>query len=66
MEICLLGICLFRIIEVNGNFSFEDKARADQANPKIQEWERLMWKFHALPGAKPGEKWLLMERIFKV
>jgi len=23
---------------------------------KFREWERLMWKFHALPGAKPGEK----------
>jgi len=26
-----------------------------------------MWKFQqALPQAKPGEKWLLMERIFKI
>lgn len=29
--------------------------------------EKLMWKFQkALPEAKPGEKWLLMERIFKL
>jgi L-rhamnose mutarotase len=27
----------------------------------------LMWKFQkALPGARPGEKWLPMERIFKL
>jgi len=26
-----------------------------------------MWKFQqALPQAKPGEKWLLMERIFSL
>jgi len=26
-----------------------------------------MWKFQQpLPAAKPGEKWLLMERIFKL
>ena len=43
------------------------KVKADQQNPKMQEWEQLMWKFQqALPGAKPGEKWLRMERIFKL
>src|SRR5215467_11188050 len=67
MEIYLLGTRLFMIMEVNESFSFEKKARADQANPKVQEWEKLMWKFQeALPQAKPGEKWLPMERIFKL
>ena len=67
MEIYLLGTRLFMIMEVNESFSFEKKARADQNNPKVQEWEELMWKFQkALPEAKPGEKWLPMERIFKL
>jgi len=67
MEIYLLGTRMFMIMEVNDDFSFEQKAGADEANPKVQEWERLMWKFQkALPYAKPGEKWLLMERIFKL
>lgn len=67
MEIYLLGTRLFMIMEVNESFSFEKKARRDQANPKVQEWEQLMWKFQkALPQAKPGEKWLPMERIFKL
>ncbi len=67
MEIFLLGTRLFMIMEVNENFSFEKKARLDQANPKVQEWEQLMWEFQqALPQAKTGEKWLLMERIFKL
>ena len=67
MEIYLLGTRMFMIMEVNDDFSFAEKARADQQNSKVQEWERLMWKFQqALPQAKPGEKWLLMERIFKL
>ena len=67
MEIYLLGTRLFMIMEVNESFSFEKKARRDQANPKVQEWEQLMWEFQqALPQAKPGEKWLPMERIFKL
>ncbi|HEX6803203.1 MAG TPA: L-rhamnose mutarotase [Terriglobales bacterium] len=67
MEIYLLGTRMFMIMEVNESFSFEKKARADSANPKVQEWEQLMWKFQqALPQAKPGEKWLPMQRIFKL
>ena len=67
MEIYLLGTRMFMIMEVNERFSFEVKAKADRQNPKVQEWEELMWKFQqALPEAKPGEKWLRMERIFKL
>ena len=67
MEIYLLGTRMFMIMEVDERFSFEKKAKADQQNSKVQEWEQLMWKFQqALPEAKPGEKWLLMERIFKL
>ncbi|HKR84673.1 MAG TPA: L-rhamnose mutarotase [Terriglobales bacterium] len=67
MEIYLLGTRMFMIMEVNDRFSFQEKAARDLANPKVQEWEQLMWKFQqALPHAKPGEKWLPMERIFKL
>jgi L-rhamnose mutarotase len=67
MEIYLLGTRMFMIMEVSESFSFEKKAMADQKDPKVQAWEQLMWKFQqALPGANPGEKWLLMERIFKL
>ena len=66
MEIHLLGTRLFMILETDESFSFEEKARADAANPKVQQWEKLMWKFQQpLPQAKPGEKWMLMERIFR-
>ena|SRR5215467_13479797 len=67
MEIYLLGTRMFMIMEVNDDFSFEAKVLADKSNPKVQEWEQLMWKFQqALPEAKPAEKWLLMKRIFKI
>ena len=67
MEIYLLGTRLFMIMEVAENFSFEAKGEADRQNPKVQEWENLMWKFQkALPEAKAGEKWMQMERIFKL
>ncbi|HVH87306.1 MAG TPA: L-rhamnose mutarotase [Terriglobales bacterium] len=67
LEIYLLGTRLFMIMEVNDSFSFAAKADADRNNPKVQEWEQLMWQFQKpLPQAKPGEKWLLMERIFKL
>ncbi|OQP51146.1 L-fucose mutarotase [Niastella yeongjuensis] len=65
LDIYRTGNRLFMIIEASDQFSFAEKAKADAANPRVQEWETLMWKFQqALPWAKPGEKWVLMEKIF--
>ena len=65
MEIYRTGNRLFMIIEVDDNFTFEKMKEADLANPKVQEWEKLMWKYQqALPKAIPGEKWVLMKKIF--
>jgi L-rhamnose mutarotase len=67
MEIYLLGTRMFMVMEVKESFSFDAKAKADGRNPKVREWEELMWKFQKpLPQAKLGEKWMLMERIFKL
>ena len=67
MEIYRTGNRLFMIIKAAENFSFEKKSAADAANEKVQEWEQLMWKYQqALPGSKPGEKWILMDKIFSV
>lgn len=67
LDIYFLGNRMFMIIEANENFSFEKKAAMDANNPKVQEWEELMWKFQkALPQAKSGEKWMLMEKIFEL
>ncbi|PCJ97395.1 MAG: L-fucose mutarotase [Flavobacteriaceae bacterium] len=66
MEIYRISNRLFMIIEVEDSFSFEKKGQMDADNTKVQEWEVLMWKYQqALPIAKPGEKWLPMEKIFE-
>lgn len=67
LEIYRLDTRLFMILEANDDFSFEQKSKMDAANPKVQEWEALMWKYQqALPAARPGEKWLLMKKIFSL
>lgn len=67
MEIYLLGNRLFMIMDVDDDFTFEAKNKAEKANSKVQEWEKLMWNFQqALPWAKPGEKWMLMDQIFEL
>ncbi|GAA4451907.1 L-rhamnose mutarotase [Nibrella saemangeumensis] len=67
MEIYRIGNRLFMIMETTNDFSFERKSEMDAGNRRVQEWEELMWTYQqALPQAKPGEKWLLMDRIFKL
>ena len=67
LDIYRTGNRMFMIIDADEDFSFENKAAMDAANPKVQEWEELMWKFQqALPWAKSGEKWILMEKIFEL
>ncbi|GGF29087.1 L-rhamnose mutarotase [Flavobacterium limi] len=67
LEIYNVADRLFMIIEANSDFSFEEKAEKDASNSKVQEWETLMWKFQkALPDSKPGEKWVLMDKIFQL
>ena len=65
LDIYLVENRLFMIMDVSDDFSFEAKDKSDANNPKVQEWEHLMWTYQqALPTAKEGEKWLLMEHIF--
>lgn len=67
LEIYRAGNRLFMILEAGDDFSLEQKAAADAANPRVQDWEALMWRYQqAVPAAKPGEKWVLMERIFRL
>lgn len=67
MQIFLTGNRLFMIMDVDESFDFERKANMDATNPKVQEWEKLMWKFQQeLPWAKPGEKWIALEKIFEL
>lgn len=66
LEIYRTGNRLFMVLEAPSAFSLDAKAAADAANPIVQEWERLMWTYQrALPWAKAGEKWLVMDRIYE-
>lgn len=65
LEIYLVENRLFMIIEAEMEFSLEEKAKLDASNPRVEEWERLMWKYQkALPTATPGGKWVLMDQIY--
>ncbi|MEO8853575.1 MAG: L-rhamnose mutarotase [Ginsengibacter sp.] len=67
MKIYRVSNRLFMIMETDENFSFEKKNKMDASNPKVQEWENVMWKYQeAIPGSKPGEKWILMQKIFNL
>ena len=67
MEIYRVDTRLFMMMNTEDEFSFEEKAKIDIENPKVQEWESLMWKYQQkIPSAKPGEKWVLMNKIFEL
>ena len=65
MEIYRHDNHLFMIMETDESFSFERKNAMDAVNPKVQEWEDLMWNYQQpLKNAAKGEKWVLMNKIF--
>ena len=67
MQIYRYGTRLFMMMEVNDDFSFEKKQKADEENEKVREWETLMWKYQLpLQGSAKGEKWKLMDKIFEL
>jgi L-rhamnose mutarotase len=67
MEIYRHDTRLFMIMETDETFSFEKKGAMDAVNPKVQEWEELMWKYQQpLKNALKGEKWVLMNKIFQL
>ena len=67
MEIYRIGNRLFMIMETDDSYDSERKNNMDKLNPKVQEWESLMWKFQQpLPWTKEGEKWIKMDNIFKL
>lgn len=52
-------------MEVNDSFTFERLDKINTSNETVLKWEELMWKYQqAIPGTKPGQKWVLADEIF--
>jgi L-rhamnose mutarotase len=67
MEIWRTGNRLVMVMETDVRFDPQAKAMSDASDPKVQEWEQLMWRFQQpLPWAAAGQKWVPMERIFEL
>ena len=66
LQIYLTGNRMFMIMDVDERFDPVKKAEVDANNPKVKEWEALMWKYQqALPWAEDGVKWISLEKIFQ-
>ena len=66
MEIYRLGTRLTMLMETDdATYDAARMAAASQGNPRVQEWETLMWTFQApTPWTPQGEKWTPMSKIF--
>jgi L-rhamnose mutarotase len=67
MEIYRSGNRLVMLIETEDGFDPDAKSRSDRLDPDVIAWEQLMDEFQqALSWARPGEKWVATEQIFKL
>ncbi len=67
MEIYLLGTRLFLVMEAKKGFDFDRQMGFLASLPRQQEWEAFVSRFQqSRPGASSAEKWMRMERIFKL
>ncbi|WP_294735948.1 L-rhamnose mutarotase [uncultured Pseudomonas sp.] len=67
MQIWRLGTRLFMVMDTAAGFSFEALDQAARANPEVQAWETLMWRFQApTPWTDPGGKWQPLTQIFSL
>lgn len=65
MQIYRVSNRLFMVMDACDDFDLAAKRETDSADPIVQEWEALMWKYQkALPTATPGEKWVQMQTVF--
>ena len=65
MEIYHIADRLFMIMETTEDFDPNKAPSSQEGKDKSDEWEALMWKFQKpLACAKPGEKWIKMDKIY--
>ncbi|MBS1815025.1 MAG: L-rhamnose mutarotase [Acidobacteria bacterium] len=66
-QIYKIGTRMVMVLNTTDDFSFEAKSASNKASPVMQQWEALMDKYQQkLPEAGPGDKWVLMEKIFEI
>ena len=67
MEIYRLGNRLMMVMETTEDFDSGLFERRSLEDPKVCEWEALMWKYQRpTPWTPAGEKWVEMEKIFSL
>ena len=67
MEIYLLGTRLVMVIEAEAGFDLAQSFSKLSTSPRHQAWEKLMSKFQDTKATtNVADKWLAMERIFKL
>lgn len=67
MEIWLLDTTLFMIMDTVADFDHEMAMDALAEQPRQREWEEYVSKYQQSDSsASAGEKWQLMERIYKM
>lgn len=67
MEIYRLGNRLMMVIETTDDFDRALFERRSLEDPKVCEWEALMWKYQRpTPWTPAGKKWVEMTRIFSL
>ncbi|MFS2158838.1 L-rhamnose mutarotase [Pseudomonas sp. Pseusp122] len=57
---------LVMLLEASDDFSFERLAAMEASNPKVQEWEQLMWRFQCAISGPAGGKWKLSKELFRL
>lgn len=68
MTLYRLGTRLAMVMETDdAHFSFAALRAAAERNPRVQEWEQLMWRYQRpTPWTPEGEKWTPMQPIFRL
>lgn len=67
MEIFRLGNRLMMVMETTDDFDGALFEQRSLENPKVGEWEALMWQYQRpTPWTPDGEKWVEMKRIFSL
>jgi len=68
LEIFRLGTRMAMVMDTDDAvFDAERMAAAQRDNPRLAEWEALMWRFQAsTPWTPAGQKWTPMRSIFRL